>query len=93
MNITLIAELITAFGVLAGAFVTVFTWFRRITVGQKCFFRSEMLRIYYKNRENRTIHQYEAENFTLLYNAYKSLKGNSFIDLIRNEVVEWEIIP
>ena len=31
MSVTLIAELITAFGVLAGAFVTVFTWFRRIT--------------------------------------------------------------
>lgn len=51
-----------------------------------------MLRIYYHNREKRIIRQYEYENFVYLYEAYKALKGNSFIDKIYKEVQEWEVI-
>ena len=54
--------------------------------------RSDMLSIYYHNREKRTIRQYEYENFIMLYEAYKTLKGNSFIDRIRKEVDEWEVV-
>ena len=36
--------------------------------------------------------QYEYENFVYLYEAYKALKGNSFIDKIYKEVQEWEVI-
>lgn len=49
-----------------------------------------MLRIYYHNREKRIIRQYE--NFVYLYEAYKALKGNSFIDKIYEEVKTWEVI-
>ncbi len=38
------------------------------------------------------IRQYEYENFTFCYKAYKSLKGNSFADHINNEIKEWEVI-
>jgi hypothetical protein len=51
-----------------------------------------MLRTYYRNREQRTIRQYEYENFLLEYRAYKALKGNSFIDKIREEVGRWTVI-
>ena len=51
-----------------------------------------MLQIYYRNREKGIIHQYEYENFVFLYEAYKALKGNSFIDKIYSEVKTWEII-
>ena len=54
--------------------------------------RSEMLHIYYHNREKGIIRQYEYENFVMLYEAYKSLKGNSFIDKIYKEVQEFEVI-
>ena len=54
--------------------------------------RSEMLRIYYHNREREVIRQYEYENFVILYEAYKALKGNSFIDKIYSEVKNWEIV-
>jgi hypothetical protein len=50
------------------------------------------LRIYYDNRESQTVRQYEYENFVFLYEAYKALKGNSFIDKIYDEVKSWEII-
>ena len=64
----------------------------KVCNGQKCLMRSDMLSIYYHNRERRTIRQYEYENFVFLYEAYKALKGNSFIDKIYDEVNTWEIV-
>ena len=61
--------------------------------GQKCLLRSEMLAIYYKGKDNdNTLRQYEFENFCLLYADYKAEKGNSFIDKIKAEVFEMEVI-
>lgn len=85
---TLIAELVALIGVVAPMIVTV----RKVANGTRCQLRSEMLRIYYHNRESKTIRQYEYENFVMLYEAYKALKGNSFIDRIYDEVKEWEIV-
>ena len=51
-----------------------------------------MLQIYYRNKEAETLRQYELENFIMLYDAYKALKGNSFIDKIYKEVLTWEVI-
>lgn len=64
----------------------------KVCNGQKCLLRSDMLNIYYHNREKKVIRQYEYENFVMLYEAYKALKGNSFIDKIYSEVKEWEVI-
>ena len=60
--------------------------------GLKCLLRSEMMRTYYHNKDAEKIRQYELENFILLYKAYKAIKGNSFIDKIYKEVMEWEVI-
>ena len=38
------------------------------------------------------IRQYESENFQYQYDAYKALHGNSFIDKIKKEVDEWEVV-
>ena len=65
----------------------------RLREGQKCLLRSSMLQIYYRNRESRSIRQYEFENFQLEYRAYKALKGNSFIDRIWEEVRRWAVTP
>lgn len=51
-----------------------------------------MLHTYYRHREGRTIRQYELENFLYLYCRYKALGGNSFIDRIKSEIDEWEVI-
>ena len=64
----------------------------KIKNGTKCQLRSEMLRIYYKHKDEEQIRQYEYENFVFLYEAYKSLKGNSFIDKIYNDIKEWEVV-
>lgn len=92
MNLTTIVTLIGEIGVLLGVIIPVIASVRKIADGHKSLLRSEMLQIYYRNRENGIIHQYEYETFIDLYEAYKALKGNSFIDKIYKEVQSWEII-
>lgn len=85
--------LIGEVGAFLGIIFPMIASLRKISNGQKCQLRSEMLRIYYHNRETGKIRQYEFENFVMLYEAYKALKGNSFIDKIHNEVCSWDIVP
>lgn len=92
MNLTAIATFIGEIATLFGVIIPVIVWIHKLTEGMKCQLRSEMLRIYYHNRESQKIRQYEYENFVFLYEAYKALKGNSFIDKIYSEVKTWEII-
>lgn len=58
----------------------------------KCELRHDMLHTYYRHREDHTIRQYELEDFLYLYRGYKALGGNSFIDRIKNEINEWEVV-
>lgn len=92
MDLTTITTLIAEIGVLVGVIIPIISSVRKIANGQKCQLRSDMLHIYYKHKDSRTIRQYELENFCLLYGAYKQLGGNSFIDIIKNEVIDWEVI-
>lgn len=91
-NIAAITALVAEIGVLLGAVAPVIASNRKITNGQRSLLRNEMLQIYYRSKENGVIHQYEYENFVSLYEAYKSLKGNSFIDKIYKELQEFEVI-
>ena len=85
--------LIGEIGVLLCVIIPIIMSVKKIATGTKCQLRSEMLRIYYHNRESEKIRQYEYENFVMLYEAYIALKGNSFIERIYEEVHSWEIIP
>lgn len=60
--------------------------------GMKCLLRSKMLETYYKRYNSKQIRQYEFENFIHLYEAYKALGGNSFIDEVHEEVMKWKIV-
>lgn len=92
MTLTTIATLIGEAGVLIGVIIPVIVSIRKIADGTRCQLRSEMLRIYYHNSKSETIRQYELENFIMLYEAYKALKGNSFVDKIFKEVTSWKVI-
>lgn len=92
MTLTAVTTLIAEIGVLVGVIVPVIVSIGKISDGTKCQLRSEMLRIYYHNRETEKIRQYEYENFVMLYEAYKALKGNSFIDKIYAEVKTWDVV-
>lgn len=86
--VTLVGEIVFLIGIITPVIISV----KKISNGTKCQLRSEMLRIYYHHSETKVIRQYEYENFVMLYEAYKSLKGNSFIDKIYAEVKTWEIV-
>ena len=65
---------------------------RKLTDALKCRLRHDMLHTYYRHREDRTIRQYELEDFLFLYRGYKALGDNSFIDRIKSEIDEWEVV-
>nr|DAR34435.1 MAG TPA: hypothetical protein [Caudoviricetes sp.] len=86
--ITLVSEMVALLGVLVGCIVSI----GKVMSGTKCLLRSEMLRIYYRHQDTGEIRQYEYENFVYLYEAYKKLKGNSFIDKVYAEVKKFKVI-
>ena len=86
--ITLISEIVALIGIIVPIIVSV----GKISNGTKCQLRSEMLHIYYRHREDKIIRQYEYENFVMLYEAYKALKGNSFKHKIYSELKSWDVV-
>ena len=90
-----IEEIVTVLGaielIMGLVFIPLFIFIKNLANGMRCQLRSDMLRIYYENKDNKKIRQYELENFVYLYKAYKALRGNSFIDKIYNEVMKWEV--
>lgn len=91
-TLTTIIAFVSELVVLFGALIPVFLSLSKITKGTKCQLRSEMLRTYYRHVDKKEIRQYEYENFVALYEAYKALHGNSFIDKIYKEVKTWEVV-
>ena len=65
---------------------------KQLREGQKCLLRSEILHIYYKHLDDGEIPQFRRQNVDYLYNAYKELGGNSFIDDVYEEIRDWKII-
>lgn len=63
-----------------------------IKEGLRCLLRAEIVRLYYRHRDDRQLREYEYKNLEFCYKAYKALRGNSFIDHIYAEMQEWEII-
>lgn len=92
MSITTLATLIVEVSILLGVIIPVIIFIVKLMKGMKCQLRSEMLRTYYHNKDIKQIRQYEYENFVFLYESYKALKGNSFIDKIYKEVQTWDVI-
>lgn len=87
-----VATIISEIVIIVTAIVPIIISISKVSNGTRCQLRSEMLRIYYKNVESKTIRQYEFENFVLLYEAYTALKGNSFVDKIYEDVKEWKVV-
>ena len=63
-----------------------------IREGQRCLLRAEIVRIYYRNKDVKQLQEYEFRNLDQCYKAYKALGGNSFVDHIYAEMLEWDII-
>ncbi len=63
-----------------------------IREGQRCLMRSDIVGIYYKNKDKKQLHEYDYQHLQHCYDAYKALGGNSFIDRLYAEMQEWDII-
>ena len=50
------------------------------------------MKLYYRRHDEKKLREVEFKNMQQCYEAYKALKGNSFIDRIHAEMQEWDII-
>ena len=91
-NIASIIRDVTVILAAIGSLIAVLGIMLRIIDGVKCLLRHNMMHTYYRHREEKQIRQYEMEDFEAEYKAYKALRGNSFVDKIRSEVMSWEVI-
>lgn len=58
----------------------------------KCLLRNEITDFYYSHKEDKVIAGRQFENIDKLYNVYKMLGGNSFVEKIYTEMRDtWEI--
>ena len=60
--------------------------------GVKCLLRSQITDVYYRYKEEESLPEYERENVDRLYEAYKALRGNSFIEDIYKEMRTWSTL-
>lgn len=97
-DLTSIAALCSEVTIILGALALIIKPVRNRVLGLdrlkdalKCGLRHDMLHTYYRHREDKTIRQYELEDFLFMYRGYKALGGNSFIDKIKDEVDGWEV--
>ncbi len=99
MNLSTVASACSEVAVILGLLVMLIKPLRnkllgldKLTDAIKCQLRHDMLHTYYRHREDHTIRQYEYEDFLYMYHGYKALGGNSFIDHVKEEVAEWEVV-
>jgi hypothetical protein len=89
-----LSKVIGSITVIIGALVAVYKMYgewKKAKDGQLCLLRNELLKIYYKYKETEELPQYEAQNFIMMYEAYKARGGNSFIDEVHDHVIKWEL--
>lgn len=65
---------------------------KTILNGIKCSLRNDILAIWDRCKESKTITSYQLQSIKYSYELYKKLKGNSFIDEIMERIKDFEII-
>lgn len=58
----------------------------------KCSLRNDMLDIWDRCKDSKQITRYQLQSFLYSYDLYKALKGNSFIDEIKERIETFEVI-
>ena len=58
----------------------------------KCSLRNDMLDIWDKCKDTKQITRYQLQSFLYSYDLYKKLKGNSFIDEIKERIEKFEVL-
>lgn len=58
----------------------------------KCLLRNDILSIYDKCKDTKTITRYQLQSVHLSYTIYKKLKGNSFVTEIMEKIEGYDIL-
>ncbi len=81
-----------------GGFFT-FLWklwkkLKHMANGQTCLLRSDITEMYYKHAGSvePALREYERKNLDDLYEGYKALGGNHYIDDIYEDMRRWKVI-
>ena len=67
---------------------------KAVCEGQQCQLRSDITAIYYSHcdEERPTLREYERKNLDDLYEGYKALEGNHFIDDLYHAMRDWHVV-
>lgn len=57
----------------------------------KCIMRNDICTLYYNNKSNQTLKEHERTSLDKLYEGYKDMDGNSFVEDIYKEMRTWEV--
>jgi len=68
-------------------------WTKNLIEGIRCQLRHNIVSTYYRHLDEKQLREYEFQEYTKSFAAYKALNGNSFIDKINDEVTKWKIVP
>ena len=76
-----------------GEIGAVYAFIYSIRKALKCTLRKDILDIYDKCKENKTITMYQLQCVNYSYDIYKKFKGNSFVDtIVKEEIPSFTII-
>lgn len=76
-----------------GGLLALYKKLRKIGDGQQCQLRNDITSIYYKHCDetNPTLREYERKNLDALFEAYKALEGNNYVDDIYETMRKWRV--
>lgn len=88
----LIGDVIVILGVF-GVLLSFYKKLKLIALGQQCQLRSDITKLYYSHcdRDEPTLREFERKNLDDLYDAYKALKGNHYIDDLYTQMRGWKV--
>lgn len=96
MTLAMIASLIANIMAIIGFAASISCVFKRlhsIANGQQSQLRSDITAIYYRHVDEAepTLREYERKNLDDLFEAYKAMKGNHFVDDIYKTMRGWKV--
>lgn len=76
-----------------GCLLAFYKRLRKISEGQQCQLRNDITSIYYKHVDEPTptLREYERKNLDALFEAYKALEGNNYVDDIYETMRKWKV--
>lgn len=67
--------------------------YEALAISAKDVLREKIVCMYENNKDARTLRFFERRALDQYYKDYKKLGGNSYIDIIYNRMITWEVIP